>query len=224
MNPNTIETVSGRFVDLLNPEPDTIDVNDIAWSLSRMPRFAGHTLTSLPYTVGQHSVVVVELVQRLKNASEADLRHSFNLFLSGQHPNLSWNVDQISTPVLLEALMHDSSEAYLLDVPTPLKKLPGMREVYEQIENRMMTAIRTKLGLPEPDDLTQTFVKWADAYALTVESYHLMLSRGTKWTRRLPVELLALQQFIAPKTGPEVYSDFMAWLEELKYVSSPTVW
>lgn len=214
MSPNTIETVGGHFVDLLEPDPATIMETDIAWSLSRMPRFAGHTLTPLAYTVGQHSVVVMKLGMRLKDPKEVELRDSF---ASQLYEGETWDPNDITAEVLLEMLLHDASEAYLLDVPTPLKRLPGMKEVYGEIEARMMSAIRVHFKLPEPSEHVLQFVKWADAYALTIEAYHLMLSRGTQWTRRLPVELMALQQFEHPKTGPEVYSDFMAWVDELQH-------
>lgn len=217
MTPNSIETVSGIFIDLLDPKPEMISEVDIAWALSRMPRFAGHTLTALPYTVGQHSIVVVELVQRLKNPKETELHNSFREFCKVHFRDVVFNPDEITPDVLLHCQLHDASEAFLLDVPTPLKKLPGMKEVYSKIEHRMMSAIWAKFDLKEPEGLTVALIAWADAYALTVEAYHLMLSRGTEWTRRLPVELMALQQFEAPKASPEVYSDFMAWLEELKY-------
>jgi 5'-deoxynucleotidase YfbR-like HD superfamily hydrolase len=217
IGPNTIETVSGVFVDLLDPKPEMIRETDIAWALSRMPRFAGHTLTAMPYTVGQHSIVVLRLVQRLKDPKETELHYSFREFCKIHFKDVILNPDEITPDVLLHCQLHDGSEAFLLDVPTPLKKLPGMKEVYGQIEHRMMSAIWTKFDLAEPTGLTAALIAWADAYALTVEAYHLMLSRGTQWTRRLPVELMALQQFEAPKSGPEVYADFMAWLDELQH-------
>lgn len=51
-------TVSGRRVDLIVPSPETIDLTDIAWSLSRLARFNGHTATSRPLSVAEHSVRV----------------------------------------------------------------------------------------------------------------------------------------------------------------------
>ena len=53
MTPTSIETMTGKFVDLVNPDPATIDVRDIAWATSRMPRYVGHTISALPYTIGQ---------------------------------------------------------------------------------------------------------------------------------------------------------------------------
>jgi hypothetical protein len=56
-----IETVTGKFVDIENPNRDDINLVDIAWALSRISRFAGHTITPIPYTVAQHSVLVARM-------------------------------------------------------------------------------------------------------------------------------------------------------------------
>ncbi len=216
IGPNSIETVSGIFIDLLDPKPEMIRETDIAWALSRMPRFAGHTLTALPYTVGQHSLVVLRLVKRLKDPKETGLQNSFRDFCKSHFPDVIFNPDEITPEALLHCQLHDGSEAFLLDVPTPLKKLPGMKEAYGLVEHRMMCAIWAKFDLKPPEGLTLALIAWADAYALTVEAYHLMLSRGTQWTRRLPVELMALQQFEAAKAAPEVYADFMSCLDDLQ--------
>lgn len=55
-----IQTYSGRKVDLLDPQPDSIFLRDIAWSLARLCRFGGHTNTDHIYSVAQHSVLVSE--------------------------------------------------------------------------------------------------------------------------------------------------------------------
>lgn len=64
-NITSMETVSGIYVDVANPKKEDIRLTDIAWSLSRQPRFAGHTITRLPYNVAHHSVFVSEIVQSL---------------------------------------------------------------------------------------------------------------------------------------------------------------
>lgn len=50
----TIRTYSGQYLDLLDPDPDKINIDDIAHALSVLPRFTGHTI--FPYTVAQHSL------------------------------------------------------------------------------------------------------------------------------------------------------------------------
>lgn len=51
-----IQTYSGKRFDILNPQPEQIEIVDIAHALSIIPRFTGHTRA--PYTVGQHSIMV----------------------------------------------------------------------------------------------------------------------------------------------------------------------
>lgn len=55
-----IQTFSGRKVDLLDPQPESIHLFDIAWSLARLCRFVGHVNTDHIYSVAQHSVLVSE--------------------------------------------------------------------------------------------------------------------------------------------------------------------
>ncbi|MGB6054628.1 MAG: hypothetical protein WBG17_05250 [Burkholderiaceae bacterium] len=75
---NCIQTVSGRYVNLLEPDPESITITDIARALSLINRFGGHTRT--PYTVAQHSILVAGIMPRewqlhglLHDAAEAYL-------------------------------------------------------------------------------------------------------------------------------------------------------
>ena len=86
-----IQTVSGRRVNPLDPSPADIDVHDIAVALSNQCRFGGHTRRY--YSVAQHACIVSD--QMLERGSSA-------------HDAL-WG------------LLHDASEAYLVDLPHPLK-------------------------------------------------------------------------------------------------------
>ena len=90
-----LQTASGRAFDLLNPSPADVDFDDISLALSRVPRFGGHTRR--PYSVAQHSVLVAELLE------------------SAGHPG----------HVVLQGLLHDATEAYVMDLPRPLKDLVG---------------------------------------------------------------------------------------------------
>lgn len=53
---------SGQIVDLLNPDPNTIKVRDIAHNLARINRFNG--ATNFPYSVAQHSIYVSHIVPK----------------------------------------------------------------------------------------------------------------------------------------------------------------
>jgi hypothetical protein len=57
-----IQTVSGKKMDLLNPAIDSINIEDIAYALSRICRFNGHTRRGTWYSVAEHSVNVAMLV------------------------------------------------------------------------------------------------------------------------------------------------------------------
>lgn len=80
MNDPSIVTFTGKAVNPLDPDPETIDIIDIAHALSRMPRFTGHCRGDHAYTVAQHSVLVScelppkhALTGLLHDASEAYL-------------------------------------------------------------------------------------------------------------------------------------------------------
>lgn len=154
LSPHMVETFSGRYVDTKNPDPATICIEDIAHALSQICRYGGHCL--YPYSVGQHSVFVSERVKR-----------------QGHPRNIQ-----------LAALLHDSPEAFLGDVPRPTKSLFG--PTYSRLTHRMEVAIDTALNLKEHDlcweDFDDPRVKDADNWALFVEAKYLLPSRGINWS------------------------------------------
>lgn len=75
----------------------------------------------------------------------------------------------------LAALLHDASEAYLVDIPTPIKnRLPG----YVEAEDRLMKVIAEKFGFKYP---FSEFVKCADKGALEIEWKHHVIRTGLDW-------------------------------------------
>jgi len=70
----------------------------------------------------------------------------------------------------LWALLHDASEAYIVDVPRPLKSHLGG---YKECEKNIMAVICEKFGLPQdmPDE-----VKHLDETILATECNHNMVS------------------------------------------------
>lgn len=103
-----IRTVTGKWVNVFNPKPEMFDIEDIAHSLSMQPRFSGH----LPYhySVAQHSIECHRLADQYC----------------------------LSKVEKLTALMHDCSEAYLVDIPRPIKKQFSQ---YKVIENSLMNVL-----------------------------------------------------------------------------------
>ena len=109
-----INTYSGLQVDLLNPTVDMIDIRDIAKGLAYKAHFAGQT--PFYFSIAQHSTLVYDLMCK----------------------------EIIDDKMLLLALLHDASEAYIGDMVKPLKNhLPFFREV----EDKLMEAICERYDL-----------------------------------------------------------------------------
>lgn len=245
VGPTYTETASGIILDLANPQPEDIEIADIAWGLSRQNRFAGHTIAKKPYSVAQHTVEVSRIAQ---NALTKGTDHyaMFSRYLkeniqSAFLPDASmdeavldkWvtyeeyferNLDQnMILMISFHALMHDFAEAYLIDVPTPVKRLPGVYEVYKEAEERMDLVIfkKFKLGYVDKHPGSRAFgeivVKWADMMALKIEAYHMMPSRGLAWN--LPQEQPSLQMLNAfrwPIDSEDACAELLARFDELK--------
>ncbi len=149
-----IRTFSGRYINPFNPNPNDIDIVDIAHALTNQCRFAGHTQRRL--SIAQHSIMVADSVPA---------RHK------------------------LAALMHDASEAYLLDIPTPVKdNLPGYREA----ENQLMTVIAQKFGFQWP---MHDCIKEADRNALEWEWHNAVVNDNIETWDRQATEQLFLWRF-----------------------------
>ncbi len=112
-----IQTVSGRRVNPFDPAPDDIDVGDIAVALSNQCRFGGHTRRY--YSVAQHACIVSD--QMLER--------------DGDELAARWG------------LLHDASEAYLIDLPHPIKHRSELGRLYRAAEERLEVVIRERFGL-----------------------------------------------------------------------------
>ncbi|MGG7993887.1 HD family hydrolase [Klebsiella aerogenes] len=99
--------------------------------------------------------------------------HLPEFYSVGQHSVLVSHL--VPQEFALEALLHDAAEAYMQDIPAPLKRLlPD----YQVIETRVDAAIRKKFGLPA--DLHPT-VKYADLVMLASERRDFEIDDGTHW-------------------------------------------
>ena len=112
-----IQTVSGRRINPFAPEPAAIDIGDIAHALANQCRFGGHCRSF--YSVAQHSCLVHDVAASRGAAPEAAL----------------W------------ALLHDAAEAYLGDVPHPVKHASELGRAYREAEARLQEAICRRFGL-----------------------------------------------------------------------------
>ena len=186
---HTIETVSGKYVNVLDPNPNDILIEDIGWALSRISRFAGHTVTKIPYTVGQHSVFVSDLI-------------------GTEEPNIE---------VELFGLLHDAAEAFIGDIPSPVKHVPKLREVISNIEDTILNVIFKKFvgRLPTPTEWVSVKIK--DKRAQFIEANTFMVSRGRGWIDRENhnISLIEMQSFPEPKASVVVYEEFMSSYRQL---------
>jgi len=112
-----LQTVSGRFVNPFDPDLDQLDAGDIARALANVCRFGGHARSF--YSVAQHSVIVSELVE----ARGGDAEDAF------------------------AALMHDATEAYLGDMPHPIKHRSPLGAAFKAAEAHLEAAIRDRFGI-----------------------------------------------------------------------------
>jgi uncharacterized protein len=148
--PYVIDTASGVRLDLDNPRPEDIRIEDVAGGLSKVCRFSAQPLEY--YSVAQHAL----LVQRL--------------LVEAGHPELA-----------LVTLHHDSHEAYLGDIPSPLKeKISAINDAYREICKMLDRAIAEAFGfaLPVAGSQEQRIIKHADRRALLMEAARLLPDGG----------------------------------------------
>ncbi|MGP9803339.1 HD domain-containing protein [Paracoccus sp. NSM] len=112
--------LSGRRLDLLDPTPFDIEIEDIAHGLAFVARWNGQTRGDWPYSVAEHSLLVEEIFTRLE---------------PGLPPQ--WR---------LAALLHDAPEYVIGDMISPVKAALGAE--YGAMDERIAAAIHRRFGLP----------------------------------------------------------------------------
>jgi 5'-deoxynucleotidase YfbR-like HD superfamily hydrolase len=112
--------LSGRRLDLLDPTPVDIEIEDIAHGLSFVARWNGQTLGEFPYSVAEHSLLVERLYSRLNPRAPAKWR--------------------------LAALLHDAPEYVIGDMISPVKAAIGT--AYDDLDKRLAAAVHLRFGLP----------------------------------------------------------------------------
>lgn len=112
--------LSGRRLDLLDPSPDDIAIEDIAHGLARVARWNGQTLGAHALSVAQHVLIVEDIAHDLHAGWDARWR--------------------------LAALLHDAPEYVIGDLISPFKTAIGLD--YKAFEKRLLGAIHVRFGLP----------------------------------------------------------------------------
>lgn len=196
-----LETVTGKFINITDPTDEQIDIEDIAWGLSRVSRFAGQTITKVPYNVAQHSVLALKIVIKL-------------LPQVGIQPN-----SPQGRKIQLMTLLHDAAEAYMGDIPSPVKKHPTIKEEFKNLEYGLLSKIYKKFRLDVPLEEERILIKQADMLALAIEAHAFMVSRGRHelWGELPSVSLVELQDFDEPMDSTSAYEYFMDCFKDLYY-------
>ncbi len=136
--------LSGRRLDLLDPSPIDVEIEDIAHGLSRVARWNGQTSGEWAYSVAQHSLLV-ETVAIWQGLPER------------------WR---------LAALLHDAPEYVVGDLITPFKAAVGFD--FRALESRLAQAIHIRFGLPAALPTTvRSRLKRADRGAARLEAVAL---------------------------------------------------
>jgi hypothetical protein len=138
--------LSGRRLDLLDPSPLDIEIEDIAHGLARVARWNGQTTGPHAFSVAQHCLVVEELVRKLAPETEPRWR--------------------------LAALLHDAPEYVIGDMISPFKAALGLD--YRAFEDRLERAIHIRFGLPPrtPAEIKR-LIKTADRISAHFEAIEL---------------------------------------------------
>ena len=138
--------LSGRRLDLLDPTPVDIEIEDIAHGLAFVARWNGQTRGDYAYSVAEHSVLVEQIFGRLDPVAEAKWR--------------------------LAALLHDAPEYVIGDMISPVKAAVGID--YKVLDERLTAAIHIRFGLPvQIPARIKTLIKKADRISAWLEATQL---------------------------------------------------
>lgn len=138
--------LSGRRLDLLDPSPLDVEIDDIAHGLARVARWNGQTHGEHAFSVAQHCVLVEELALRLEPALDPKFR--------------------------LVVLLHDGPEYVIGDMISPFKAVVGGG--YKAVEHRLEAAIHIRFGLPATvPEAIRTLTKRADHVSAYFEAVEL---------------------------------------------------
>jgi uncharacterized protein len=175
-----LQTVSGRWVNPFDPDPEQLDAGDIARALANQCRFGGHSRVF--YSVAQHSVIVSELVEQRGGDAED----------------------------VFAALMHDASEAYLGDMPHPIKHRSPLGAAFKAAEDHLEAALRErfriKADVPEIKRADRALLA-TERRAFSAEDWHWPELEGVE---PLELELTALAPEAAARAFAERYAELDA--------------
>lgn len=175
--------LSGRRLDLLNPSPLDIEIEDIAHGLARVARWNGQTKGGNAFSVAQHCVLVERLTGELK-------------------PRLAGSIR-------LSALLHDASEYVVGDLISPFKAAVGAD--YKDFELKLLAAIHIRFGLPPRTPAeANVLIKKADRIAAFYEATQLAGFERTEAIRFFGTPPAGLRvPRLVPLAPPEAQAAFL---------------
>ncbi|WP_343080460.1 HD family hydrolase [Ostreiculturibacter nitratireducens] len=138
--------LSGRRLDLLDPTPVDVEIEDIAHGLAFVARWNGQTRGDWPYSVAEHSLLVEDIFSRLNPGTSARWR--------------------------LAALLHDAPEYVIGDMISPVKAAVGPE--YGALDERLQVAVHVRFGLPAtlPASIKKE-IKRADRISAWIEAVQI---------------------------------------------------
>ena len=182
--------LSGRRLDLLNPSPMDIEIEDIAHGLSFVARWNGQTFGKFPYSVAEHSVFVEKLFFKIN--------------------------PQIDPKWRLAALLHDAPEYVIGDMISPVKSSVG--QGYSDMDERLTAAIHQRFGLPSKiPNVIKKQIKRADTASAWLEAIQLAgfneKEANTLFGKPILSDLKNLS--LCPNEPPHVKPQFLQIFNEL---------
>jgi 5'-deoxynucleotidase YfbR-like HD superfamily hydrolase len=184
--------LSGRRLDLLNPSPLDVEIEDIAHGLARVARWNGQTVGPHIFSVAQHSLLVEAIAGHLDPGLAEGAR--------------------------LAVLLHDAPEYVVGDMISPFKAVLG--DTYKDVEARLLAAIRLRFGLPaQPAAALTRLTKRADRIAAFLEATRLAgFSRDeaiTHFGRPEPLPETLINDLLSPWPIEKAQARYLASVEAL---------
>lgn len=177
--------LSGRRLDLLDPTPVDIEIEDIAHGLAFVARWNGQTRGDWPYSVAEHSLLVVQIFRRMAPDQPARWR--------------------------LAALLHDAPEYVIGDMISPVKSAVG--PAYQEMDARLSAAVHLRFGLPAvlPPHIKKA-IKAADKVSAWLEAVQIAGFSATEADRLFGKPPAALLDGLQIRLRPPavVRADFVA--------------
>ena len=191
--------LSGRRLDLIDPSPLDVEIEDIAHGLARVARWNGQTKGPEIFSVAQHSLLVEALFAAIDVSSSRQAR--------------------------LAALLHDAPEYVIGDMISPFKAAVGGD--YKRVEARLKRAVLIRFGLPaEPPDDLERRIKIADRASAYIEATALAgfsVAEARKLFGEPNLPLGDFAPYLEPIRPATAEARFLARFAELDAPAAPTL-